>query len=305
MISGRLGDYKGCMKKIIAKIFHQALEEKVDASTEIAGLGCVNKIFEVIGKKGDYIIRLNTTHKRIEYKKEKWCLEKVATMDIPSPKVLCMGIAEEVVYMIQTKIVGDNGATCSASTKRQIWKDLGSYAQKYHHIGSIDDDEVTAAEFHKNWKARLRYNISQLNENDSLLSNNVLTPQHHTKIKEILYLIENKDFKTGLVHGDLSPRNVIWTGTTSHLLDWGTAEINVVPHHEIGTVLISKEANEANFHAFLEGLSISKSAYHDMKKDIKILMLLHCLDKYRWAEDFHIEQIKDYENNILEAFHNL
>ena len=48
-----------------------------------------------------------------------------------------------------------------------------------------------------------------------------------------------------MVHGNLCPRNVILSNKEVYLLDWGTAEINVLPHHEIGLVMLAGEASTA------------------------------------------------------------
>ena len=87
-----------------------------------------------------------------------------------------------------------------------------------------------------------------------------------------------------------------------YLLDWGTAEINVTPHNEIGLVMMSNEANENEFAFFLKGLGISKLEYQKIEEEIITLNFLHRLDKYRWAESYDAENLVDYEMKIKETF---
>jgi len=103
----------------------------------------------------------------------------------------------------------------------------------------------------------------------------------------------------------LCPGNVILSKEGVYLLDWGTAEINVVPYNEIGLVMMSKEANEIEFEHFLEGLGISNLEYKEMEEEIFKLNFLHRLDKYRWAESYDVAHIEDYEIKIRETFERI
>lgn len=284
------------MKQIIHQIFEHELAEKLHSIEEIKDLGFVNHVFDVKGNKTDYIIRLNENlNKQLEYQKEKWCLEHVTDLDIYAPNVLKIGVFEDMPFMIESKLIGKNGKLCTAKQKEDIWKKLGNYAKEFHQIKRIEDEAVEANEFHKDWKARLEYNIHQLNDNDSLLKNGVFNKKEHQKVKDNLLYLKEKEFQTGLVHGDLCPRNTIWNEGEVWLLDWGTAEINVVPHNEIGTVMMANEASNEDLQAFVHGLGITPAEYERIEPEIRSLNLLHRLDKYRWAMDFCVENIKDYE----------
>ena len=294
------------MKKIIQAILQKELKEEIQSINEIKGLGAVNKIFDIKGISNSYILRLNEeADKNIEYQKEKWCLDKVLSVGIPTAKVINIGFDFGIPYMIQEKINGINGQFCSPTEKQTIWKTLGKYAKKYHQIKRIENKTVAQNEFHKNWKSRLEYNIKELNQEDSLLQNNILTSQEQQQSRRGLKKLINKEFKVGLVHGDLCPRNVIWSKDGIYLLDWGTAEINVVPHIEIGILLMSGEAKEEAFKHFLEGLEISQKEYGNIQKEIETLNYLHRLDKYRWAETYDVQNIARYEKKLRDTFEKL
>lgn len=291
------------MLLFIQSIFRDEIRATIYKIKPIQGLGSVNQVFEAFGANTSYIIRLNKEPaKRLEYQKEHWCLEQAHKLNIPSPKVFHIGVKDGYSFMIQNKVCGSNGKRCSNVERQHIWKQLGHYASKFHKIKRIKVDEVEENEFHKNWRARLIYNIRELNDQDSLLKNKVLNRRSHQKAKSALEQLLEFNFDTGLVHGDLGPRNSILSNEEVVLLDWGTAEINVVPHIEIGIVLIYKETSSEEFQSFLTGLNISPEQYQQMEKEIKLLNLLHHLDKYRWACDYALEDIKDYETNVMNTY---
>ena len=293
------------MESIIHQIMH-SYGESVAAYQEMVGLGSVNRIFEVVGTKGHYIIRLNADPKKsLEYKKEKWCIEKVKSIGIPSPEILKLGEINQIPYMIQSKLYGENGKSCSPTEKREIWKTLGEYARSYHQIAQIEDADVNKQLFHKSWKDRLKYNLKELNQADSLLKNGILTNEEHKKAKSELAKLIGKPFKSGLIHGDLCPRNTIWNQQTMYLLDWGTAEINIIPHIELGIIMTSGEATKEEIALFKNGYNISDAAYPQLDSEICMLNLLHRLDKYRWAEGHVPHLIERYEQKVRETFQAL
>lgn len=291
------------MKDQVTHIIKNVLQKNIHSIREINDFGSVNTIFELEGNHQDYIIRLNKdAHKFLEYKKEKWCIEETTKLGIPGPVVLSLGIHENIPFMIQEKIPGINGKTASSEERVFIWKELGKYAAQFQHIDRIELEELEKAAFHRDWQSRLWYNLEQLDSKDSLLRNGVFSQAEQQRAKIKLSSLESKDFQMGLVHGDLCPRNVILNEGTVHLLDWGTAEINIIPHTEIGILLISEEASREEFGFFLSGMGISESDFLKIEQELDILNFLHRLDKYRWAEEHAKENLKSYAEKVRSTF---
>ncbi|MEL7123993.1 MAG: aminoglycoside phosphotransferase family protein [Bacteroidota bacterium] len=288
------------MSNFINTFLQQVFNKPYYTYHQIEDLGVVNTIYEINGIEEDYILRFNTTDasKTIEYKKEKWCLEQVAKLGIPSPKVLDIGVLNGVPYQLMNKLPGVNGSLCTADQKAEIWEKLGTYTAIFQQIKKMEVEEVLQAEFHKDWKARLHYNIKELHSEDSLLINAIFTEKEHNHIKYLLKSLIGKNFKTGLCHEDLSPRNVMYDEGTIYLLDWGLGEINIVPHTEIGVLATSGDATDEYLHLFLKGLGISDYKHQNIKEEINLLNLLHRLDKYRWAEGNAKEIIGEYERKV-------
>jgi len=290
------------MKAIIGQIFKEEFPDRIRSIRQIQGLGSVNTVYEVNGENGEYVIRLNEEDKRLEYKKESWCISKVGELGILVPEVLRTGVWNGISFMIQRKIPGINGERCDASERVTIWQNLGEYASIYQTINRIEEEEFERESFHKNWQSRLMYNLEELCETDSLLRDNILTKREHHRAREVLRTLEGKEFEMGLVHGDLCPRNVIMNEKRMYLLDWGTAEVNIVPHNEIGILSMSNEATEEEFELFLTGLGISSKAYQTIEEEIRILNFLHQVDIYRWAEGRGLIKVNNYDLKVRRAF---
>ena len=141
------------------------------------------------------------------------------------------------------------------------------------------------------------------NKKDTLLQHQIFTLDEQEQAKSILQSFLNKELKSGLIHGDLAPRNALIDDNTVYLLDWGTAEINVVPHIEIGILQMSEECSKSDLNNFLEGYGISKLEYQRIAEEIKVLSFLHRLDKYRWADGRQdIDDIEDYTKLVRLSF---
>ena len=287
------------MKEIISKLIKREFDDAINSIKEIHH-GSVNKVFDVTGKKENYIVRLNDEkEKKVEFKKEEFCLAKVRELGVPSPKVLAIGTEGKYEYLIQNKVKGINGSLSSKEDKLRIWQRLGQYASKYNQITQI---LVEQNNFHNSWASKLSYNIDQLSSTDALLVEEIFSPIEHTQIKKFLLSLKQKKFTFGLVHGDLSPRNVIIDEENICLLDWGTAEINVIPHTEIGIVLIEKEASQEEFTFFLKGLGIPKKKFKEIERELRMLNLLLRLDIYRWALGRSITHKNNYIGKLQEAY---
>ncbi len=291
------------MKEEINKLIKNTLGEEPLKISEIENFGSVNNVFDIICQSNNYIVRFNKDeNKRLEFLKEEWCIKNVKKLGILVPEILHNGVHNGNPFMIQEKIMGFNGALGDKNEKLKIWKTLGEYSLKYNRIKKIEIPELISSEFHKNWRSKLDYNIEQLSLDDSLLKNNAFTLRQHNDMKKALISLRDRAYEIGLTHGDLTPRNVIVNESSIYLLDWGTAEINIVPHSEIGIILIEGEANKYEFKSFLEGMNIGEKEFRETELEIRILNILHRLDKYRWASGYDREHIERYVDKIKQEY---
>lgn len=208
------------MKAEIKKIINYTLNEEPISISEIIDFGSVNYVFEVVCQNNNYIVRLNKDkNKYLEFLKEEWCINQVKELGILVPTVVHNGIYNGCPFMIQEKINGINGSTCNKREQLQIWKSLGKYSLKYQQIKQIEIPALIAAEFHDDWKSKVAYNIKQLNSTDSLLTKKIFTLKEHDEIRAKLISLKSQEYAVGLIHGDLSPRNVMVNESDVYLID--------------------------------------------------------------------------------------
>lgn len=279
----------------------------------IPAKGSVNKVYIVEAPNRKLVVRLGDENESLkEYTKEAWSIGKAAALGVPVATVLDVGVIEDHAYMIQTLIAGDEGRDAQ-SPRSHIWRELGRYARLIHSIEvagfGLELQDLTEGDSRKSWLEYLDYNIESLNENDELIKLNVLTESESKVIKSIFADLKKNVFRFGLNHGDLSLKNVIVdeSGKVT-LLDWGSAEASIVPHHDLIQILkmnmLENDPDEAAIQSFLDGYGISQTKFEEMRPTLKSLLLLRAFDKLRWALDSSIE-LKNYVTHARQAVQEL
>lgn len=49
-------------------------------------------------------------------------------------------------------------------------------------------------------------------------------------------------------------------------------------------------------------MEISKKKYEEIEREIRLLNILHRLDKYRWATEYDVEHLKKYTDKLKQAY---
>lgn len=294
-------------KELAANLAYRVLHEHIEDAAEIVGEGSVNKVFKVVTNARVVIIRMREDYNCLEeYRKEAWCILHASQLGIPGPKVLAAGKLYSGAYMVENFIPGVNGKSRNCESTH-IWNTLGRYCSLIHKIKakgfglSLIDSEncVFIDSFSPTWNDHINYNVSSLSEDDELIKLNVIGKSQLGTIKKIFQDLQNKKFRFGLNHGDISLKNTIMSEDgTIHLIDWGSAEVHIVPHCDLIELLksnmLSNSPNDSELQAFLNGYGISSSDFKDMKSDLLSLMVLRAFDKLRWAIDQSPSSIKPF-----------
>lgn len=282
------------------------LQEQVKTSYQIIGKGFVNQVCVVETECHKVVVRMNVAGTYPSYIKEKWCIEQAAAVGIPGPEVLSIGIADETAYMIQTFVDGDNGLD-STVLKYDVWRQLGKYAKLFHSIqvkGYGEDlIDPVHGEFQSpphagsdgSWLGYVQYNINSLTEYDRLIELGVITQMKSQRVRQLFENLKKRTFHFGLNHGDISLKNTIVNQAGQViLLDWGSAEVSIVPHgdiiHMMQCHIQGGDPNIEEFKAFLDGYGLSVKDLADMRH----LLLLRAFDKLRWAIDRSPDQIEPF-----------
>lgn len=284
------------------------LREQVKASYPVIGKGVVNQVCVVETESRKVVVRMNDKDTLPSFIKEKWCIEQAAAVGIPGPEVLSVGAVDETAYMIQTFIEGSNGLD-STVPGSDIWKRLGEYTHLIHSIQVRGYGENLLDPVHGefrspphagsdgSWQGYVQYNINCLTENDRLIELGVITHLESQRVRELFENLKKETFRFGLNHGDLSLKNTMVNPANQViLLDWGNADVNVIPHGTIIQLMqhqilgLEEGPNPEEFQAFLDGYGINGEDLADMRH----LLLLRAFDNLRWAMDRSPDRIESY-----------
>ena len=288
--------------KLVSTVSAKFLNNPQIRVVPILRRGSVNKVFIVETTGTKLVVRLSdNTESLEEYEKEAWCIDRAAVLSVPVATVLDVGVIEQHAYMIQSYVEGVEG-TDSLFPRSHIWRQLGKYARLIHSIGvagfGLKLSGLTQGNSRESWLQYLNYNIESLDEHDELVKLKVLTPPQSKIIRGIFEELKGHSLEFGLNHGDLSLKNVIVNDGNVHLIDWGSAEASIVPHHDLIQMLkmnmLESDPDDGEIQSFLHGYGISQSEFAQMLPTLESLLLLRAFDKLRWALDRGIDWLESY-----------
>lgn len=296
--------------QLALRITSSLLNEPLVEVKPLVGKGRVNRVFVVEAVKHRVVIRMSDRDEALdEYTKEAWCIQHAAARGVSVPSVISVGRCEGNAYIIQSYIAGDDGRD-SPAPKLSIWRELGKYAKLIHAIGvpgfGLRLSEITRGDARKSWLRYLEFNIESLTENDPLIKLKVLTQLQSKLIRDVFAGLRGREFTFGLNHGDLSMKNTIIDkrGRVT-LLDWGSAEAGIVPHHDLIQLLrmnmLQGDPDDAQIRAFLDGYGISPAEFKRMMPELESLLVLRAFDELRWAIDWSVEQLDRFVRNARDC----
>lgn len=291
----------------IASDFLNQLPVKI---TPLIGKGSVNKVFIAEAGNTKVVVRMSERAEALdEYEKEAWCIANAAARGVRVPSVLTIGRYKSNAYLIQSHVAGDEGRV-SRVPRQDIWRELGKYSKKIHSIEvsgfGLKLSDITQGDARTSWLRYLDYNIESLTEDDELIKLNVLTKAQSKIIKTIFADLKKREFIFGLNHGDISLKNTIVDEQGRvNLLDWGSAEGSLVPHHDLIQLLkmnmLENDPHDEDVKAFLGGYGIAQAEFEQMLPELERLLLLRAFDKLRWAIDWNEKELKGFIKHARDA----
>ena len=299
MTTTKLSDIKIALK--IAQKFLNSSE----VSIKQVGQGSNNKNFLAKLKEREIVIKLSFAHKEYkafqDYIKEKWCIEKSLEKGVPGPMVLDLGRSKGRAYMIETFVPGINGK--KLKNKLHAYLELGRYTKLIHStkVSGFGENLTNPKRgiFTGSWKKYVDYNIKSLTNNDKLIKLKVLTKDQSKEVRKIFESITKTKYRFGLNHGDISIWNTLVEKSGKvNLLDWGSAEVHIIPHYDFIHVLRCQmeqgKPSSKEFSEFIKGYGISQKKFELLKPELIKLMLLISFDKLRWAIDRNPIKTKEF-----------
>ncbi len=264
----------------------------------IVGHGSVNHVWVTGSGPARSVIRFAIDPLRNnELEAEAWCLNKAASVGIPSPQVIAQGCLKGVPYLIETFVRGIPGNELRSPG---LWTTLGRYARKVHSIALTDDAPAAlfsrfGRELRDAWKAHLGYNVAQLTPADPLIALGVYQTGEQERLRAALLELNDADLAFGLSHGDLSPRNLVVADTGDPvLIDWGSGSAGPLPFGDLLPAVRAHRLIDDPSSAELEALAVGLGVRLDeIRITLERLLLLDALDLVRWAIDQRPDRLHD------------
>jgi len=266
---------------------------------QIHGKGEVNQVYELSTNTSKYVLRINSLIEYERFKKENWCYESSSKIGLKVPKVITYGTDNDYSYILLEYIQGLNGNAIVSN--RDLWSNLGKQLRLIHSIPVHGFGESLNSIVNGNaqeWEHYLQANITSL-KNQSLITKLGINQSTSQKLQQLFNDLLIKRFTFGLNHGDFSLKNIILQDSIPYIIDWGSAEAHIVPHHDLAVILDeSLEEESVEYASLLSGYGMVRADYEVIKKEIITLQLLEAIDKFRWALDNSANQIEHYSRQV-------
>jgi len=135
--------------------------------------------------------------------------------------------------------------------------------------------------------------LDELFENDFYVNANIFSVEIFQKIKKRVEEVLEWKFAPMLCHYNLNPGNtVVDKENNIWLIDWETANGNIVPQLELAEVCMWKDRKEG-VAAFVSGYGLSQEEFDAVMRDVQTIMLMKwlgaiksfCPENLNWKDD--------------------
>lgn len=258
--------------------------------THVLAGGNQNHVVRIRGAEHDAVVRFARDVERNgdPFDAEAWCLLAAAAVGVPTSTLLARGWLDDTSYLVTEYIPGQMAAPADL----EAWRAIGRCAAS---LASVDLSEAPDALFSRfgrdpaaAWRAHLVYNRASLTSDDPLLALGVYSAGRRARLRRMLAALGRRRLGQGLVHGDLSTRNVV-AGDDYAIIDWGAAEVGPAPWGDLARInrwrLLAdadSPVTDAAWSAVLDGAGVHPAA---TRRIVDELTVLHALDVVRWAID--------------------
>jgi fructosamine-3-kinase len=272
---------------------------------ELKTYGEVSKIYKVVSKNENCILKVNSLDYYENFLKEKWCIDEVLKIGINVPKVISV---EKSVTESSILLEFKKGTNCfeikHEEFRKKLFENLGKVARKIsiikpsENIGDLKNISEAKKWFYEDY---IEYELAQTQNQEDYLE---LTTEQREKIIKALNLLKNFSFEFSLCHGDLSLKNCLYNKEQNSLvlLDFGSAETHVQDYFEIMLKWVElkyeNSITEDYFLKFAEGF-LGADFRKWLENNVEIIeafALVYVLDKYRWAHD---KSTRDWQEKYL------
>lgn len=270
-------------RHLAARILRLHLGERPRRLEPLGG-GLTNQVFRLETRGRSYVIRLHDDEAKLaDYRKEEWAMAQARGVDVPTPRVLAIGVERQRPFMILEEVRGIPATHWSepASVLRQ----LGECAARLHSVRTqgfgraIGTGQLGPALW-PNW-AEFLDNELRLRERLQLLDRmQLLAAPARRQLDISLQEMRGWRRRPVLQHGDLRLKNVMVSpedGRIVALLDWEDCLSAPAPFWDLAIALHDLGPDEKE--AFLEGYRLTPGRFERMAPVLRVLNLLN----YAWV----------------------
>jgi aminoglycoside phosphotransferase (APT) family kinase protein len=256
---------------------------------ELAG-GHQNHVIRIVGDEHDTVVRFarDVDQDGDPFDAEAWCLLAAAEVGVPTSTLLARGRFDDTSYLVTEFVPGES----AAPDDLVAWRAIGRCAAALASVDVTDAPGALFSRFGRDpmgaWRAHLVYNRAALSADDRVMRLGVYPAAHRGRLRRMLASLGRRRLAQGLIHGDLSTRNVV-VGETASVIDWGAAQVGPAPWGDLARIHRwrilddpDSPVSEDAWGAVLEGAGIDPVA---ARRILDELTVLYALDVVRWAID--------------------
>jgi len=287
------------MEQIINKISQKELGSVPDSIEAIIDKGKTNQVYKVLVEGTYYIFRLNNRDYLKTYEKEKFCIDKIQNLNIPSSICYGTGIENDNSYIILNYIEGMNGLDLKdEEEQKRIWTKLGEFTSKFSEIeveGCGMEVEDSNKGFFESWNKFLDSKLDNLFGSNFFVDKNVLTEEQSINLKNRLEEMYKWEFTPRLNHGNLNTSNaVVSPDGTVYLIDWGNGSGYRASYADLADIIAWKEGQKY-LDYFLEGYGMSKEDFNEIEHEVNNVLIIQFMDLIKKGIENNYEHLSNKE----------
>ncbi|WP_046013720.1 phosphotransferase family protein [Microbacterium sp. SA39] len=231
---------------------------------------------------------------------EVWALEAAADAGIHTSAVVARGWAADTSYLVVEYIAGST----ASPDDLEAWHAVGTWLRALSTVDTTSAPAELFSRFGRDldaaWRAHVVYNLAELTDDDPLIELGVYERSDQDTIRAMLASHLNRALPQGLIHGDLSTRNVV-SGDRYAVIDWGAAHAGPVPWGDLDVLhrwhVMEDPQSPVSADAWAEVLRGAGIDPEIARPVLRELAVLGAMDVVRWA----IAQCPDRLDELRES----
>jgi fructosamine-3-kinase len=268
----------------------QSLGAMVQSAEELTG-GNQNHVVRVRTADDDLVVRFarDPEHDRDTFDIEAWCLRSAARTGLDTSRLVARGEFGGTSYLVVRYVPGSRPDPGDSTA----WRAIGTFVAGLRAFPINEAPGDLFSRFGRDldaaWESHLDYNLTSLVPEDPLIELGVYPSSWQRLLQKIVQSSAARKLHQGVIHGDLSHRNLVRNGDDYMVIDWGTTSVGPVMWGDFECLYtwhlvpdVESPVSDEAWTRVLEGAGLTRA---DAEPIVQELVVLHALDLVRWAID--------------------